>query len=84
MSKITKYIQHCLLLCFKECTCNVDGEENGDQCAHVHNGHCECKFGVTGNNCDTCRDGFWDFGQDSDWGCKGKALILTLKQSLFD
>ena len=59
-----------------DCTCDPKGTENGDQCAHKQNGQCRCKFGVEGDNCNECRNGYYGFGLESTSGCKSR-LILT-------
>ena len=59
------------------CQCNPLGthhtDENNDgvdelPICNAYSGKCECKANVVGQNCDTCRDGYWDIS--SGEGCK--------------
>ena len=64
------YLYVCNLLV---CTCNDVGAES--RCAHDSNtGHCKCKPGVIGIECDACKDGYWGFGLDDEIGCKSKMV----------
>ena len=56
------------------CTCNPNGAEDGDECAHNPTGECHCKFGVIGRNCDKCENGYYGFGLSSKSGCRSKFL----------
>ena len=45
--------------------CNLNGSVEGKSCDQK-TGQCECKEGVSGTECDTCKVGFYDFPS-----CKG-------------
>ena len=58
------------------CTCKTEGSEGGNQCAHSPNGQCLCKIGVTGGDCEKCKDGYFGYGQNEITGCKSKNQSL--------
>lgn len=63
-----KYMQFMLLhLFFVACSCNSTGTENGTTCQQLA-GQCHCKPGVTGQACDRCLPGYFNF---TDSGCTG-------------
>ena len=45
------------VLPYTECQCNHDGTENT---CDGFSGKCTCKQNVMGQNCDQCKDGYWD------------------------
>ena len=68
-----------------DCTCNINGTVNGTKCNYKEDGTCDCKFGTrsiegSGEECNECKPGFWDFGQDSRFGCKRKYLNPMYKE----
>ena len=70
-------------LIFIECTCDPNGAEDGNVCAHYPSGDCKCAAGVFGSNCDECQDGYYGLGQNSISGCKSKIMISILNISNF-
>ena len=54
----------------EDCACNVNGTQNNNVCSHRPSGECKCKALVEGHNCDTCIDGYWNIGINSEFGCE--------------
>ena len=51
------------------CNCNSTGTVSSTTCKNDINGHCICKTGVTGRQCDSCLKQYADFGPS---GCRRK------------
>ena len=54
----------------EDCACNVNGTQNNNVCSHRPSGECKCKALVEGHNCDTCINGYWNIGINSEFGCE--------------
>ena len=76
VDKTSKIIKLCFLCThtsiyaaafFLACSCNSTGTKNGTTCQQL-GGQCHCKPGVTGQSCDQCKPGFFNF---TDSGCTG-------------
>ena len=46
--------------CDKKCDCNQEGSDSVNDC-DKENGQCKCKQTVSGQKCDKCTSGFWDW-----------------------
>ncbi|GFS13654.1 laminin subunit alpha, partial [Elysia marginata] len=55
----------------EECGCNMAGTLTSVKRCDMETGQCECKPYVTGQNCDTCRNGFWGLEDANPFGCRG-------------
>uniref|UniRef100_A0A0K0EC03 Laminin subunit beta-1 n=2 Tax=Strongyloides stercoralis TaxID=6248 RepID=A0A0K0EC03_STRER len=61
----------------KKCNCNKNGSLNNGICESEHNieknliaGKCYCKKYVDGQNCEYCKDGYWNLTSDNENGCE--------------
>ncbi|KAL3094721.1 hypothetical protein niasHS_006016 [Heterodera schachtii] len=71
----------------RPCQCDRRGSKNEGICVGEEDpqrqlvaGRCYCKDNVEGQNCDRCKNGFWDLSTDNPLGCKlcGCRTIGTL------
>lgn len=46
-------------------------------------GKCHCKPHVDGRRCDRCKNGFWNFDEESPDGCEGKLKSIIVFQIFF-
>ena len=60
-----KIVSNCKYNFFKECNCNEDGSSSF--VCDKATGQCTCNELVTGETCDKCQDGYFDFPNP----CKG-------------
>ncbi|KAJ8306111.1 hypothetical protein KUTeg_016656 [Tegillarca granosa] len=51
------------------CMCYTPGTVSGLNVCDQENGQCICKVDVTGQNCDTCIDGFYGLTENNPFGC---------------
>ena len=67
------------------CECNETGSLLGSDgqplSCNSSTGQCQCKLYVTGQRCDECLDGYWNFQPDSDVGCERTYTPRALQQS---
>ena len=51
----------------KDCGCNPDGTQAGQDNCSQDDGQCKCKNGVGGKQCETCLEGYYGHGEEE--GC---------------
>ena len=60
-------MKSCLILCFLDCNCDIDGTE-GELCC-TEAGQCQCKPQYDGDKCDQCSQNHYDFPNCKECDC---------------
>lgn len=63
---------------FAACMCYTPGTVSGLNVCDQESGQCICKVDVTGQNCDTCIDGFYGLTENNPFGCVGMYIVVLL------